>query len=57
MESRLSDAIFKANDTDVLLKHIARYPDAIDAVERLVELTPLEHPAHQLLMKYKSESD
>lgn len=57
MESRLSDAIFKANETDVLLKHIARYPDAIDAVERLIELTPAEHPAHQLLMKYKSESD
>ncbi|MBU3848922.1 MAG: transcriptional regulator [Candidatus Acinetobacter avistercoris] len=54
MESRLSAAIFKANETDVLLKHIARYPDAIDAVERLIELTPSGHPAHQILMKYKN---
>lgn len=54
MESRLSDAIFKANETDVLLKHVSRYPDAIDAVERLIELLPLGHPAHQLLMKFKN---
>lgn len=54
MESRLSAAIFRANETDVLLKHIARYPDAIDAIERLIELTPSNHPAHQILMKYKN---
>lgn len=54
MESRLSDAIFKANETDVLLKHVSRYPDAIDAVERLIELLPIGHPAHQLLLKFKN---
>lgn len=54
MESRLSEAIFKANETDVLLKHVARYPEAIDAVERLIELTGTEHPVHQLLMKYRN---
>lgn len=53
LESRLSQAIFKADETDVLLKHVARYPEAIDAVERLIELTPAQHPAHQLFMKYK----
>ena len=53
LESRLSSAIFKANETDMLFKHVARYPEAIDAVERLIELTPNGHPAHQLLEKYK----
>ncbi|WP_111891410.1 helix-turn-helix domain-containing protein [Acinetobacter sp. MB5] len=53
LESRLSDAIFKAKDTDTLLKHIAHVPDAIDAVERLIELLPETHPAHQVLEKYK----
>lgn len=53
LESRLSSAIFKANETDMLFKHVARYPEAIDAVERLIELTPNGHPAHQLLKKYK----
>lgn len=55
LESRLSEAIFKANETDSLLKHLAHFPEAIDAVERLIELTPLGHPAHQILMKYKDE--
>jgi hypothetical protein len=53
LESRLSDAIFKANETDVLLKHVARFPEAIDAVERLIELMPRTHPVHQTLLKYK----
>lgn len=53
LESRLSDAIFKAKNTDTLLKHIAHVPDAIDAVERLIELLPESHPAHQVLEKYK----
>ncbi len=53
LESRLSDAIFKANETDVLLKHVARFPEAIDAVERLIELMPKSHPVHQTLLKYK----
>jgi len=52
LESRLSDAIFKTQETDLLLKHLAHFPEAIDAVERLMELVPSEHPAHQLLMKY-----
>lgn len=54
LESRLSDAIFKANETDVLLRHLARCPEAIDAIERLIELMPMEHPVHQNLLKYKS---
>ncbi len=51
LESRLSDAIFKANETDVLLKHVAHFPEAIDAVERLIELMPKGHPAHQILLE------
>lgn len=53
LESRLSDAIFKANETDVLLKHVARFPEAIDAVERLIELMPKTNPVYQTLLKYK----
>ncbi len=53
LESRLSHAIFKANETDVLLKHVAHFPEAIDAVERLIELMPKTHPVHQTLLKYK----
>lgn len=53
LESRLSKAIFNANEADVLLKHLAYCPEAIDAVERLIELTPAGHPAHQLFLKYK----
>ncbi|MBK0062101.1 MULTISPECIES: transcriptional regulator [unclassified Acinetobacter] len=53
LESRLSDAIFKAKETDMLLKHVARFPEAIDAVERLMELLPHDHPAHQSLIKYQ----
>lgn len=53
LESRLSDAIFKAKETDMLLKHVARFPEAIDAVERLIELLPNDHPAHQSLIKYQ----
>jgi hypothetical protein len=48
LESRLSDAIFKSSETDLLLKHLAHFPEAIDAVERLIELTPQGHAAHQL---------
>jgi hypothetical protein len=53
LESRLSDAIFKANETDVLLRHLARCPEAIDAIERLIELMPKSHPVHQNLLKYR----
>lgn len=55
LESRLSEAIFKSQQTDVLLKHLAYCPEAIDAVERLIELIPAGHPAHQVLLKYKEE--
>ena len=54
LESRLSEAIFNAQDTDALLKHLARSPEAIDAVERLIELMPKHHPAHQILLKYQA---
>ncbi|WP_200851190.1 hypothetical protein, partial [Klebsiella pneumoniae] len=30
LESRLSDAIFKTQETDLLLKHLAHFPEAID---------------------------
>lgn len=40
LESRLSHAIFQANETDALLRHVAHFPEAIDAVERLMELMP-----------------
>lgn len=53
LESRLSQAIFNAKETDVLLKHVARFPEAIDAVERLIELMPGNHPIHQTLLKFK----
>ncbi|MFG0587893.1 transcriptional regulator [Acinetobacter sp. YQ_14] len=53
LESRLSDAIFKTKETDLLLKHVAHFPEAIDAVERLMELLPEDHPAHSSLNKFK----
>jgi len=51
LELRLSDAIFKANETDILLKHVARFPEAIDAVKRLIELMPKSQSVHQILLK------
>ncbi len=56
LESRLSDMIFKTKEIDVLLKHVAHFPEAIDAVERLIELLPLDHPAHQSLNKFRDIS-
>ena len=53
LESRLSEAIFQSNQSDVLLKHIAHVPEAIDAIERLADLLPAGHPAHQLVLKYR----
>ena len=53
LESRLSDAIFKTTETDLLLKHVAHFPEAIDAVERLMELLPSDHPAYLSLNKFK----
>lgn len=40
LESRLSQAIFSTQQTDVLFKYVARFPEAVDAVERLIELMP-----------------
>lgn len=54
IESRLSEAIFKAQNTDILLKHLAHYPEAVDALERLIELVPNDHPAYQKILKYQS---
>lgn len=54
IESRLSEAIFNAQNTDILLKHLAHYPEAVDALERLLELIPKEHPVHQKIMKYQN---
>ena len=51
LELRLSDAIFKANETDILLKHVVRFPEAIDAVKRLIELMPKSQSVHQILLK------
>lgn len=51
LELRLSDAIFKANETDILFKHVARFPEAIDAVKRLIELMPKSQSVHQILLK------
>lgn len=52
-ESRLSEAIFNSYDQDILLKHLSHFPDAVDALERLMELIPKDHPAHKNLMKYQ----
>lgn len=52
-ESRLSEAIFNSNDRDTLLKHLSHFPDAVDALERLIELIPQHHPAYQNLLKYQ----
>lgn len=52
LESRLSDAIFKSNETDMLFKYISRTPEAIDAIDRLIELLPSDHPAHQKTLKF-----
>lgn len=54
IESRLSEAIFKAQNTDILLKHLAHYPEAVDALERLIELVPNDHPVHQKILKYQN---
>ena len=53
IESRLSKAIFKVDDPDLLLRHIARFPDALDAVERLIDLMPLDHPVRELFERYR----
>ncbi|WP_026224580.1 GAF domain-containing protein [Methyloversatilis thermotolerans] len=51
LESRLSDAIFHVNDPDLLLNHLGQYPEAVDALQRLGELLPSDHPGHHLLAR------
>ncbi|QIO06097.1 helix-turn-helix domain-containing protein [Acinetobacter shaoyimingii] len=55
LESRLSDAIFKAKDADILFKHLAHSPEAFDAIERLIELIPTDNPIYQKLIRYIDE--
>lgn len=55
LESRLSDAIFKSKESDVLFKHLAHSPEAFDAIERLIELIPTDSPIYQKLMGYIDE--
>lgn len=52
LDSRLSEAIFNYCDVEVLLKYIARNPDAVDAMERLMELSPQDYSTQQLLQHY-----
>ncbi|WP_092766391.1 transcriptional regulator [Acinetobacter sp. DSM 11652] len=52
LDSRLSEAIFNYCDVEVLLKYIARNPDAVDAIERLMELSPQDYSTQQLLQHY-----
>ncbi|AOA58742.1 sigma-54-dependent transcriptional regulator family protein [Acinetobacter larvae] len=54
LESRLSKAIFDSHEPDSLLRHLAYSPEAVDALERLLELIPVEHPAHQQLLQFKN---
>jgi hypothetical protein len=51
LESRLSDAIFRIDDPDLLLTHLGQSPEAVDAVERLVELLPGDHPVRARLLQ------
>ena len=53
LESRLSHAIFESDQQDVLFKHLSRCPQAIDAVERLMELIPEHHPSRQRLVQFQ----
>lgn len=52
IESRLSQAIYETQQTDLLFKHLSRCPEASDAVERLLELIPTTHPSHSMLRHY-----
>jgi hypothetical protein len=57
IESRLSDIIFHATDTDLLLRYFGKTPEAIDALQRLTELLPADHPAQGLLGKVQLLGD
>lgn len=51
LESRLSEAIFRVDDPDVLLNHLGQAPEAADALQRLSELLPPDHPGRTLLAR------
>lgn len=57
IESRLSDIIFNATDSDLLLRYFGKTPEAIDALERLTELLPDHHPAQHLLREISRLDD
>ncbi len=54
LESRLSEAIFKVQEKELLLKYIAHFPDAIDAIERLMDLIPQQHPMRNLFAQHQA---
>lgn len=49
-EYRLSKAIYESEQTDMLIKQLAYFPEAIDIVERLRELIPKTDLIHQKLL-------
>lgn len=51
LESRLSDAIFRVDDPDLLLNHLGQAPEAVDALQRLGELLAPDHPGRELLAR------
>lgn len=51
LEARLSQAIHRANCTEVLLQHLSTCPEASAAIERLIELMPDNRTIHQHLCK------
>lgn len=51
LESRLSEAIFRVDNPDVLLNHLGQAPEAVDALQRLSELLPSDHPGRALLAR------
>lgn len=51
LESRLSEAIFRVDNPDVLLNHLGQAPEAVDALQRLSELLPSDHPGRTLLAR------
>lgn len=53
LESRLSYAIYQAKESDMLFKHLSRCPEAVDAVERLIEMMPKRHPMQDTLFKLR----
>lgn len=57
VESRLSDIIFNATDIDLLLHYFSKTSEAIDALQRLIELLPSNHPAQHLLNQLSQQDD